>query len=112
MLFRIKLFDYEIESLRHFDTETQRTIEKISQINVLPAREFPLNEQSQIQFRRTFRELFPGNPSQCPVYEAISNGQFPSGIEYYLPLFFEKTVTFFDYLPKEAKICLIENIQD
>lgn len=110
--FRIELFDDEIESLREFDTETQRTIEKISQINVLPAREFPLNEQSQILFRRAFRELFPGNPSQCPIYEAISNGQFPSGIEYYLPLFFEKTVTFFDYLPKNAKVCLVEDIQE
>lgn len=109
--FRIELFDDEIESLREFDTETQRTIEKITQINVLPAREFPLNEQSQILFRRAFRELFSGNPSQCPIYEAVSEGQFPSGIEYYLPLFFEKTVTFFDYLPENAKICLVEDIQ-
>lgn len=110
--FRIELFDDEIESLREFDTETQRTIEKITQINVLPAREFPLNEQSQLLFRRAFRELFSGNPSQCPIYEAISNGQFPAGVEYYLPLFFEKTVTFFDYLPKNAKICLVEDIQE
>ena len=110
--FRIELFDDEIDSLREFDTETQRTIEKIDQINVLPAREIPLNEQSQTLFRRAFREHFPGNPSQCPIYEAISNGQFPAGIEYYLPLFFDKTVTFFDYLPKDAKICLIEEIQD
>ncbi|MDR3501497.1 MAG: transcription-repair coupling factor [Legionella sp.] len=110
--FRIELFDDEIESLREFDTETQRTIEKIPYINVLPAREFPLNEQSQMLFRRAFRELFPGNPSHCPIYEAISHGQFPAGIEYYLPLFFEKTVTFFDYLPQDAKVCLIENIQD
>ncbi|KTD40734.1 transcription-repair coupling factor [Legionella parisiensis] len=110
--FRIELFDDEIESLREFDTETQRTIEKIKEINVLPAREFPLNEQSQLLFRRTFREQFPGNPSQCPIYEAISKGQFPSGIEYYLPLFFEKTVTFFDYLPENSKVCLVENIQN
>jgi transcription-repair coupling factor (superfamily II helicase) len=109
--FRIELFDDEIESLREFDTETQRTIEKISQINVLPAREFPLNEQSKTLFRRAFRELFSGNPSQCPIYEAISDGQFPAGIEYYLPLFFDKTVTFFDYLPKNAKVCLVEDIQ-
>jgi len=109
--FRIELFDDEIESLRQFDTETQRTIEKISEINILPAREFPLNEQSQLLFRRVFRELFAGNPSQCPIYEAITDGQFPAGIEYYLPLFFEKTVSFFDYLPADAKIGLIEDIQ-
>ena len=111
MPFRIELFDDEIESLRKFDTETQRTIEKISQINVLPAREIPLNEQSQLLFRKAFREAFPVNPSQCPIYEAITEGQFPSGIEYFLPLFFEKTVTFFDYLPQNAKVCLIEDIQ-
>lgn len=109
--FRIELFDDEIESLREFDTETQRTIEKIDEINVLPAREFPLNEQSQTLFRRKFRELFPGNPSQCPIYEAVSQGQFSSGIEYYLPLFFEQTSTFFDYLSNNAKMCLIEDIQ-
>lgn len=109
--FRIELLDDEIESLRTFDAESQRTIEKIKQINVLPAREFPLNESSQLLFRRAFRELFPGNPGQCPVYEAVSQGQFPSGIEYYLPLFFEKTQTLFDYLPPNAKVCLIEDIQ-
>lgn len=109
--FRIELFDNDIESLRSFDTETQRTIEQIKEINLLPAREFPLNEQSQLLFRRAFRDLFPGNPSQCPIYEAVSEGQYPSGIEYYLPLFFNKTATFFDYLPKDAKVCLIEKVQ-
>ncbi|MBA2648576.1 MAG: transcription-repair coupling factor [Legionella sp.] len=109
--FRIELLGDEIESLRTFDTETQRTIEKINQINVLPAREVPLTEQSISLFRRAFRELFSGNPSLCPIYDSISQSQFPSGIEYYLPLFFEKTATFFDYLPANAKICFIEDIQ-
>ena len=108
--FRIELFDETIESLRQFDTETQRTICKISEIHVLPAREFPLNEQSITLFRRAFRERFAGNPSQCPIYEAVSDGQYPSGIEYYLPLFFNETATFFEYLPKDAAICLIENV--
>ncbi|MDP3704763.1 MAG: transcription-repair coupling factor [Legionellaceae bacterium] len=106
--FRIELFDDEIDSLRRFDPETQLTIEKIDRIDVLPAREFPLNEQSIGLFRRAFRNEFQGNPSQCPLYESISNGQFPNGIEYYLPLFFENTVTFFDYLPKDTSVCLIE----
>ncbi|WP_133127134.1 transcription-repair coupling factor [Legionella nagasakiensis] len=110
--FRIELFDDVIDSLRQFDPETQRTIAKINQIQVLPAREFPLNEQSITHFRRAFREQFTGNPSQCPVYEAISNHQYPSGIEYYLPLFFEETVTFFDYLPQDATICLIETVAE
>lgn len=110
--FRIELFDDEIDSLRRFDPETQLTIEKIDSIEVLPAREFPLNEQSIALFRRAFRNEFSGNPSHCPLYEAISNGQFPNGIEYYLPLFFENTVTFFDYLPKDTSVCLIEATHD
>ncbi|ARG97858.1 transcription-repair coupling factor [Legionella micdadei] len=112
MPFRIELFDEEIESLRQFDTETQRTVSKISEIQVLPAREFPLNEQSITLFRRAFRERFSGNPSQCPIYEAVSDAQFPSGIEYYLPLFFETTATFFDYLPADASVCLIDEISE
>jgi len=110
--FRIELFDDVVDSLRRFDPENQLTIEKINRIQVLPAREFPLNEQSIALFRRAFRERFSGNPSQCPVYEAVSDGQYPSGIEYYLPLFFEKTATIFDYLPNDASIALIESIPD
>jgi transcription-repair coupling factor (superfamily II helicase) len=108
--FRIELFDDIIDSLRQFDTDTQRTIQKVERIQLLPAREFPLNEASIALFRRNFRDQFPGNPALSPIYEAVSNGQFPSGIEYYLPLFFEQAVTFFDYLPAEANIGLIENI--
>lgn len=110
--FRIELFDDSIESLRLFDIETQRTIEKIPEINILPAREFPLNETSKTLFRRRFREQFPGNPALCPVYEAISQDQFPAGIEYYLPLFFEESSTLFDYLPANASLCLVENIPE
>lgn len=108
--FRIELFDDEIESLRQFDPESQRTVKKIDEIRILPAREFPLNEQSITLFRRSFREQFSGNPGLCPVYESVSEGQFPAGIEYYLPLFFQQTVSFFDYLPQSATVCLIEDI--
>lgn len=110
--FRIELFDDTIESLREFDPETQRTIHRIQSIHILPAREFPLNETSKSLFRRAFREQFPGNPSLCPIYEAVSLNQFPSGIEYYLPLFFEKTMTFFDYLKVNSHVCMVENIRD
>lgn len=108
--FRIELFDDVIDSLRLFDTETQRTINKINDIHILPAREFPLDEPSIALFRRNFRERFSGNPGNAPIYEAVSNGQFPSGIEYYLPLFFSEAVTFFDYLPSDTSICMIEDI--
>ncbi len=98
--------------MRQFDPESQRTVNKINAIQVLPAREFPLNEQSITLFRRAFREQFAGNPSQCPIYEAVSDGQFPAGIEYYLPLFFTETATFFDYLPTDASICLVEAVHE
>jgi transcription-repair coupling factor (superfamily II helicase) len=108
--FRVELFDKTIDSLRRFDPDTQRTIEKITDIHILPAREFPINEASISLFRRLFRETFSGNPSICPIYEAVSEGRCPNGIEYYLPLFFEKTATFFDFLPQDSSICLIDNI--
>lgn len=107
--YRIELFDDCIESLREFDPETQRTCAKLAAIQILPAREFPLTETSITLFRRQFREKFTGNPSRCPLYEAISEGKTVSGIEYYLPLFFEQTNSFFDYLPSTATILLIEN---
>lgn len=108
--FRIESFDGRVESLRRFDTETQRTIEKISQIDILPAREFPLNETSITQFRKMFREQFTGNPSECDIYTSISEGQYPNGIEYYLPLFFENTANIFDFLPKETSMCRIGDV--
>jgi transcription-repair coupling factor (superfamily II helicase) len=109
--YRIELFDNNIESLRLFDPDTQRTINKITQINILPAREFPLHKDSIALFRNAFREHFAVNPTNCPLYEAVSNGQYPNGIEYYLPLFFEKTATLFDYMPENASICLLESTQ-
>ncbi|MCR9191085.1 MAG: transcription-repair coupling factor [Gammaproteobacteria bacterium] len=108
--FRIELFDSDIESLRRFHPETQRTIDKIDHIDILPAREMPFHEQGISLFRQAFRNQFNGNPSHVPLYEAVSAGQIPAGIEYYLPLFFEQTVSFFDYLPETTHICLIEDI--
>lgn len=110
--FRIELFDDEIESLRTFDTETQRTLHKIEEVSVLPAREFPLNEASIALFRKNFREQFTGNPMLCPIYESVTNQQFPSGIEYYLPLFFDTTATIFDYLKENASVSLVGKIHD
>lgn len=110
--FRIELFDTEIESLRFFDAETQRTIDKVERIDILPAREFPLTESAISTFRRNFREQFSGNPSQCPVYEAVSNQEYPSGIEYYLPFFYEETASIFDYLSSNARILQIETIHE
>ena len=108
---RIELFDNTIESLRSFDTDTQKTIEKIDHIEILPAHEFPLNEKSINLFRQKFRETFSVNPTQVPIYQMVSEGKAPSGIEYYLPLFFEHTATIADYLPEHAQVFYIGDPQ-
>jgi transcription-repair coupling factor (superfamily II helicase) len=103
---RIDLFDREIDSLRLFDPESQLADTAREKIDVLPAREFPFDRDAITGFRQRFREAFPVEPGRCPIYRDISEAQLPAGIEYYLPLFFDRTVTLFDYLPKEA-LCLI-----
>ncbi|MFO7542579.1 MAG: transcription-repair coupling factor [Thiobacillus sp.] len=100
--YRIDLFDNEIETLRAFDVDTQRSIYPVSEVRLLPAREFPLDEVGITRFRQNFRERFEGDPSKSKLYKDVSNGLAPSGIEYYLPLFFDDTATLFDYLPAET----------
>lgn len=102
--FRIDLFDQEVDSIRTFDPETQRTLENLPEVQLLPAREYPLTDAAITHFRQSWREQFIGNPTLCPLYQNISQGASASGIEYYLPLFFESTHTLFDYLPTN---CLI-----
>jgi transcription-repair coupling factor (superfamily II helicase) len=102
--YRLDLLDDEIESIRSFDADTQRTLYKVPEIRLLPAREFPMDEAGRNQFRRSFRERFEGDPTKRAVYKDVSNGVAPAGIEYYLPLFFEQTATVFDYLPKNATL--------
>jgi transcription-repair coupling factor (superfamily II helicase) len=104
--YRIELFDDEIESIRTFDPETQRSDHKVDSVRLLPAREFPLTEESAKAFRNTLRERFPIDPRRCPLYQDIKEGVTPAGIEYYLPLFFDQTETLFDYLSKDALFVL------
>lgn len=104
--FRIELFDNEIETIRSFDIDTQKSIEKVDKIQLLPAHEYPLTEAGITHFRQQWRAKFSGNPAESPVYQQISNGQPIGGIEYYLPLFFENTATFFDYCPKNS-VCTL-----
>ncbi len=87
--FRLDLFDDEIESIKTFDVDTQRTLHPVPEIRLLPAREFPLDEKGRTRFRQRFREVFEGDPARCPIYKEVSNGIAPPGIEYWLPLFFE-----------------------
>ena len=103
MPYRIDLFDDEIDSIKTFDTETQRTISPVSEIRLLPAHEFPIDSEAQKIFRSRFREEVDGNPNDAAVYKAVSNGHFGAGVEYYLPLFFENELeTLFDYIGEDA----------
>ncbi len=102
--YRIDLFDKEIDTLRAFDVDTQRSIYPVNEVRLLPAREFPLDDAGITRFRQNFREQFEGDPSKSKLYKDVSNGLAPAGIEYYLPLFFDETATLFDYLPKQTRI--------
>jgi transcription-repair coupling factor (superfamily II helicase) len=97
---RIDLFDDEIESIRMFDAETQRSRDRLDRIRLLPAREFPLTEEAIAGFRQRYRASFEGDPQSSIVYREVSAGRTPGGLDYYLPLFFETTETLFDYLPE------------
>lgn len=111
MPYRIDLFDDEIESIRTFDPDSQRTLYKVNDVRLLPAREFPLDEHGITRFRQNYRDNFEGDPSRSQLYKDVSNKLAPAGIEYYLPLFFDDTATLFDYLPDDIAIVLHGDIQ-
>lgn len=100
--YRLDLFDNEIESIRSFDIDTQRSLYPVKEVQLLPGREFPMDEAARNQFRARFREVFEGDPSRALPYKDIGNGIAFAGIEYYLPLFFAHTATLFDYLPRSS----------
>ena len=101
--YRIDLFDDEVETLRSFDPETQRSQDKVTEIRLLPAREFPTDREGIDTFRRRYREYFPGDPSRSRIYTEVSRNLMPGGIESWLPLFFERCATLADYLPAGAQ---------
>ena len=101
---RIDFFDDELETLRYFDSDTQLSGEKIDSVRILPAREIPLDEDGIRHFRHQYRERFEGRPMASRVYREVSDGIAHGGIEYYLPMFFESTANFLDYLPKDTII--------
>ncbi|MYN13651.1 transcription-repair coupling factor [Pusillimonas sp. TS35] len=108
--YRIDLFDNEIESIRSFDIDTQRSLYPVKEVQLLPGREFPMDETARNHFRARFRETFEGDPSRALPYRDIGNGIAFAGIEYYLPLFFEHTATLFDYLPERSIIATLGDI--
>jgi transcription-repair coupling factor (superfamily II helicase) len=110
--FRIDLFDNEIESIRNFSPEDQRSRDTLDEIRILPAHEFPLDEEAIKGFRQRFRSQFEGDPQRSPIYNEVSNGAAPAGIEYYLPLFFEQTESLFDYLPGRTQIIEMQGARE
>jgi transcription-repair coupling factor (superfamily II helicase) len=104
---RIDFFDDEIDSIRFFDPDTQLSLERIEQLEMLPAREFPTSPDAVRQFRNRYRERFEGNPGESHIYREVSEGRYPGGIENYLPLFFDATLSFWDYLPESCTIVTI-----
>ncbi|TPW23660.1 transcription-repair coupling factor [Marinobacter nauticus] len=110
--YRIDLFDDEIETLRTFDPETQRSIDKTERIELLPANEFPWHKEARSGFRNRWFEYFPNADKDAPVYQDITHGITPPGIEYYLPLFFDATATLFDYLPGNTLVFTANGLND
>ncbi len=102
--FRIDLLDNEIDSLRTFEPENQRTVAKVTQINLLPAREYPLEPSAVRRFQMNWYDSFEVDHDLCPTYADVSAGRSPGGCEYYLPLFFEQCATLFDYFPDNTAI--------
>ncbi len=109
--YRIDLFDDEIDTLRSFDPETQRSLEQFDSVDLLPGREYPLDNAGIKGFRDRWHARFDVDHRQCPVYQDICEGIASAGIEYYLPLFFDNCATLFDYLPDDTAIATIAGIE-
>jgi len=105
--YRIDLLDDEVDSLRTFDPETQRTVDKVQEIKLLPAREFPLDRPAINRFLMNWHDSFNVDCDACPTYTEVNAGRAPGGTEYYLPLFFDHCDTLFDFLPDNAAVIAI-----
>ena len=104
--YRVDLFDDEIDSIRTFDPDSQRSLYPVPEVRLLPGREFPMDDAARAKFRQRWRELLEGDPTRSRIYKDMGNGVATAGIEYYLPLFFDETATVFDYLGNEATVVL------
>ncbi|HYB51876.1 MAG TPA: transcription-repair coupling factor [Burkholderiaceae bacterium] len=102
--YRLDLADITIDTIRAFDPDTQRSLYPVASIRLLPGREFPFDEAARAAFRGRWREFFEGDPSRSTVYRDVGNGIAAAGLEYYLPLFFERCSTLFDFLPGSTQI--------
>jgi transcription-repair coupling factor (superfamily II helicase) len=100
--YRIDMLDRDVDSIRRFDPDTQRSLDKLDRILLLPARETPLNPEAVREFRRRYRLRFTGDLTEQVIYRDVSQGIAPGGLEYFLPLFFERTSHWFEYLPPDS----------
>jgi transcription-repair coupling factor (superfamily II helicase) len=112
MPYRIDLFDDEIDSIRAFDPDSQRSLYPVPEVRLLPGREFPLDEAARKAFRARWREQIEGDPTKSRIYKDIDAGIATAGIEYYLPLFFDATATLFDYFGANAALVLHGEVND
>ncbi len=110
--YRIDLFDDEIDSIRTFDPDSQRSLYPVPDIRLLPGREFPMDDAARSTFRARWREKLEGDPTKSRIYKDLGAGIATAGIEYYLPLFFEQTATLFDYLGAQATMVLHGDIDE
>ena len=104
--YRVDLFDNEVDSIRVFDPDSQRSLYPVPEVRLLPGREFPMDERARQDFRARWREKMDGDPSKARLYKDIAQGIVGGGIEYFLPLFFDETASIFDYLGPNAVLAL------
>jgi transcription-repair coupling factor (superfamily II helicase) len=109
--YRVDLFDDEIDTIRTFDPDSQRSLYPVPEVRLLPGREFPMDDDARARFRSRWRELLEGDPTKSRIYKDIGNGVATAGIEYYLPLFFDETATVFDYLGQQSTLVLHGDVE-
>jgi transcription-repair coupling factor (superfamily II helicase) len=110
--YRVDLFGDEVDSIRTFDPDTQRSLYPVPEVRLLPGREFPLDEAARQAFRARWRERLEGDPTRARLYKDIGAGLAGPGIEYYLPLFFDATATILDHVGEQASVCLHGEVDD
>ena len=101
---RVDFLDDEVESIREFDPDSQLTTGQVERLDTLPAREMPIDAEAVKAFRLRYRARFEGNPANSVIYREVSEQRLPAGVENYLPLFFDETASFWDYLPPSTQV--------
>ncbi|HEX5685382.1 MAG TPA: CarD family transcriptional regulator, partial [Ideonella sp.] len=110
--YRVDLFDNEIDSIRTFDPDSQRSLYPVPEVRLLPGREFPMDDAARTKFRQRWREKLEGDPTKSRIYKDIAQGIATAGIEYYLPLFFDEPATIFEYFPADSMLTLHGEVDD